>query len=153
MIFHSVEICQVSNHINPSSKITVVWRLTLSFYLNPFSPYLEKGFSTFIILYSFPFCVNQYSLDQGTSIMALNQQGAPSLNKIQVWKIPEDERDMVTPSGVIFLSQTFSQLNICASAVGLGCHGALSHWERVLKLGLISSDLIHYNLFWRKSCR
>lgn len=59
--------------------------------------------------------------------MALNQQGAPSLNKIQVWKIPEDERDMVTPSGVIFLSQTFSQLNICASAVGLGRHGALSH--------------------------
>lgn len=137
----------------PSSKRTVVWRLTLSFYLNPFFPHFEKGLSTFIIPYSFPLFVNQYSLDQGTSIMALNQQGASSLNKIQVWKILEDERDTVTPSGVIFLSQTFSQLNICASAVGLRCHGALSSWEIALKLGFISCDPIRYNLLWQKSCR
>lgn len=133
----------------PSSKVTVVWRLTLSFYLNPFFPHFEKGLSTFIILYSFPLFVNQYSLDQGTSITALHQQGASSLNKIQVWKILKDERDAMAPSGVIFLSQTFSQLNICASAVGLRRHGALPSWERVLKLGFINCDLIHYNLLWR----
>lgn len=57
--------------------------------------------------------------------MALNQQGASSLNKIQIWEIREDQRDTVTPSGVIFLSQTFSQLNVRASAVGLRRHGAL----------------------------
>lgn len=75
--------------------------------------------------------------------MALNQQGASWLNKIQVWKILEDERDKETPLGVIFMSQAFSQLNIGVTAVGLRLHGALSSWGIVLKPGFGGYNLIH----------
>lgn len=128
----------------PFSKITVVWRLILSFASIPFSPTLRRDWVPLLHHHPSPPFVNQYSLDQGTSIMALYQQGAFSLNKIQVWKILEDERDTVTPLGVLFLSQRFSQLNICASAVGLRRPGALPR---------LSCDQIHYNLLWWKSCR
>lgn len=47
MIFHSVEICHVSNHITPSYERTAVWRLTFLLPQSPFPhflfPHFEKG--------------------------------------------------------------------------------------------------------------
>lgn len=80
--------------------------------------------------------------------MALNQQGASWLNKIQVWKILEDQSDAVTPSGVVFLSR----LNVCVSATGLVLCGASSRWEVVLQLGFGGYNLSYYNLLWSKWC-
>lgn len=133
----------------PSSKITAVGRLTLSFTAIP-PPSLEKGLG--YLYYNTPssFVSTNTPLDQKTSIMALNQQGASWLNKIQVWKILEDEKDTMTRSGAIFLSHAFSQLNGCVSAVGLVFRGALSSWEIVLKLGSVGYNLIHYHLLWFK---
>lgn len=94
----------------------------LFFYLNPLSPIsffpiLRRDWGPFIRLHTLPFFVSQYSSDQKTSITALSQQGASSLTKIRVRKILEDERDTLTPSGVIFLSQMFSQLNVCVNVL------------------------------------
>lgn len=64
------------------------------FSLNPFPPpFWARDEVPWLELHRLPLFVNPYSSDQKTSLMALNQQGASWLNKTQVWKIVEDQRD------------------------------------------------------------